>query len=148
MDQPLPQQIDLQVVTPERRAVSESVTSVSLPGRDGRLGILPGHAPLVSELAPGVISYESGGNTGQLAISGGFTEVLQGRVIVLAETAERAEEIDVERARRAQERAGEQLHRGVAGGESDSEAAHAAVARASARLEAAREAPGPAPKAG
>ncbi|MGH9358590.1 MAG: F0F1 ATP synthase subunit epsilon [Candidatus Acidiferrales bacterium] len=140
MDQPLPQQIDLQVVTPERRVVSETVTSVSLPGRDGRLGILPGHAPLVSELAAGVISYEYGGKIEYVAVSGGFTEVLQGRVIVLAETAERAEEIDAGRAQRAKLRAEEHLRHGAAG-DPDAEAARASLARALVRLEAAQETP-------
>src|SRR5579875_608533 len=140
MDQILPQQIDLQVVTPERRVVSETVTSVSLPGRDGRLGILPGHAPLISELAAGVISYEREGKTEVIAVSAGFTEVLQGRVIVLAETAERAEEIDVERAERAKQRA-EQRLRGTPSHETDVERAQAALFRALARLDAAREMP-------
>ena len=140
MDQALPQQIDLQVVTPERRVLSETVTSVSLPGRDGRLGILPGHAPLISELAAGVISYEHGGKTESISVSAGFTEVLQGRVIVLAETAERAEEIDVERAERAKQRA-EQRLRGTPSRETDVERAQAALFRALARLDAAREMP-------
>ena len=140
MDQSLPQQIDLQVVTPESRVVSESVISVSLPGRDGRLGILPGHAPLVSELAAGVISYEHGSKAEFLSVSGGFTEVLQGRVIVLAETAERSGEIDAERAERTKQRA-EQRLRGTSGQGIDVERAQAALARALARLEAARETP-------
>lgn len=143
MDQTLPQQIDLQVVTPERRVVSESVTAVFLPGRDGRLGILPGHAPLISELAAGVISYEKDGKTEFLAVSAGFTEVLQGRVIVLAETAERAKEIDVERAERAKQRAEQRLRNG-AEGDIDVARAQAALARAQARLDATQEALRPA----
>ena len=143
MEMTLPTEIDLQIVTPERRVISETVTSVSLPGRDGRLGILPGHAPLISELAAGVISYVKGGKTQLLAVGGGFTEVLQGRVIVLAETAERAEEIDVDRAERAKKGAEEGLRKGDAGS-ADVAGAQAARARAQARLDTAHEAQQPA----
>ncbi|MGH9354625.1 MAG: F0F1 ATP synthase subunit epsilon [Terriglobia bacterium] len=146
METALPTEIDLQIVTPERRVVSETVTWVSLPGRDGRLGILPGHAPLISELAAGVISYVKGGKTQVLAAGGGFTEVLQGRVIVLAETAERADEVDIDRAERAKKEAEEALGNGNAGS-ADVANAQAARARAQARLDAAHEAHQPASRA-
>lgn len=143
MDTTLPTAIELQVVTPERLVVSESATAVSLPGKSGRLGILPGHAPLVSELAAGVISYERENTTKRLAVSDGFAEVLPARVIVLARTAERAEEIDVERARSARQRAEEHL-KSLPDSEASSgrSQAQAAWDRATARLEAAVIAPG------
>jgi len=101
----LPESIRLQVVTPERQLVSEVVQSVQLPGRKGYLGILPGHAPLITELGLGELVYRKGKDLHYLAVIHGYAEVLPDRVIVLAETAERAEEIDVERATRARERA-------------------------------------------
>jgi F-type H+-transporting ATPase subunit epsilon len=107
MDQELPTVLDLQVVTPERPLLSEKTTSVSLPGKDGRLGILPGHAPLVSELATGVLFFEQGAQTRFVAVQGGFVEVLPGRVLVLATRAERGESIDRERAGRARQEAEE-----------------------------------------
>jgi len=97
--------LDLEIVTPERRVVSQSVDEVVLPGSEGYLGVLPGHAPLLTALVPGVISVRADGRERFLAVSGGFLEVLRGRVTVLASTCESAEEIDVERARRAREKA-------------------------------------------
>jgi len=97
--------IALQVVTPERMLVRESADSVQVPGRNGYLGILPGHAPLITELGYGELSYRKGKDTLHLTVMGGYAEVLPDRVIVLAEVAERAEEIDVDRARTAKERA-------------------------------------------
>jgi F-type H+-transporting ATPase subunit epsilon len=97
------------VVTPERQLLRENVDDLQLPGTNGYLGILPGHAPLVTELGVGDLSYHSGPQTAHLAVIRGFAEVLPDRVTVLAETAERAEEIDVERARSASERAQKRL---------------------------------------
>lgn len=97
------------VVTPERQLLRENVDDLQLPGADGYLGILPGHAPLVTELGVGELSYRSGQQTSHLAVIGGFAEVLPDRVTVLAEIAERAEEIDVERARAASQRAHKRL---------------------------------------
>ncbi len=140
MDTTLPTAIELQVVTPERLVVSASATAVSLPGKSGCLGILPGHAPLVSELAAGVISYEREGATQRLAVSDGFTEVLPARVIVLARTAERTEEIDIERARSARQRAEERLKRLPDSQDGDERSqVLAALARAIARLDAVEE---------
>lgn len=103
----LPDSIELVIVTPERQLLRESVVEVVLPGADGELGILPGHAPLITELGIGELRCRSTGSKDEvhLAIIRGFAEVLQERVTVLAETAELAEEIDVERARQALERA-------------------------------------------
>jgi F-type H+-transporting ATPase subunit epsilon len=98
----------LEIVTPERMVVKEAVEEAQIPGLDGYLGILPGHAPLISELGVGVITYRAGGTTKTLSVAWGFAEVLQDKVTILAETVERPEEIDVARAQQAKERA-EQL---------------------------------------
>jgi F-type H+-transporting ATPase subunit epsilon len=124
-------ELTLEVVTPDRAVVRESVAEVQLPGREGYLGILPGHTPLLTELATGALSYRQGAQTRRLAISGGFAEVLPDRVIVLADSAERAEEIDPARARNALAEAEKQL----AG--ADWETAQKAIARAHTRLEVA-----------
>jgi|SRR5882724_3953701 len=110
----LPDKIKLTVVTPERELLSETVVEVQLPGADGYLGVLPGHAPLITELGVGELTYRPAGGSQStvLAIMSGFAEVLPERVTVLAETAERAAEIDVARAERALKRAQEQLSSG------------------------------------
>ena len=95
----------LEIVTPERLVVQDTVVEVQIPGKNGYLGILPGHAPLITELSVGEITYRVNGFTHYLAVAWGFAEVLPTKVTILAETAERAEEIDVERARRAKEQA-------------------------------------------
>ncbi len=105
----LPNTLTLEVVTPERQVIDEVVSEVQLPGLDGYLGILPGHAPLITELGVGELSYRKGEDTFYATAIRGFAEVLPDRVIVLAEMAERAEEIDVNRARAALERAEKRL---------------------------------------
>jgi F-type H+-transporting ATPase subunit epsilon len=97
--------IHLEVVTPERRLMSEVVDEVVLPGSEGYLGVLPGHTPLLTSLGIGLIMYRRGSVRRQLAIAWGFAEVLPDRVSVLAEIAERAEEIDRDRAQKARDRA-------------------------------------------
>ena len=107
----LPEAIELIIVTPQRQLLREKVASVQLPGASGELGILPGHAPLITELGNGELSYKLSG-VGEpvvLAVLSGFAEVLPDRVTVLAETAERPEEIDVERAKEALARAEKRL---------------------------------------
>ena len=103
----LPDSIELVIVTPERQLLRESVVEVVLPGADGELGILPGHAPRITELGIGELRFRDVGGKDEvhLAIIRGFAEVLTDRVTVLAETAELAEEIDIERAKQALERA-------------------------------------------
>ena len=133
----LPTQIQLEVVTPDHQVVHETVDAVTVPGKHGYLGLLPGHAPLLSELAPGEIVYTRGGSKHYLAVSWGFAEVLPSRVIVLAQTAERAEEIDLTRAQQALVRAEEQLKK-TSDPAIDRQSAQAAYEKALARLQAAR----------
>ncbi len=100
---------ELQVVTPDRQTVREDVEEVQVPARGGYLGILPGHAPLLSEMQQGELSYRQGSKWHYLSVFWGFVEVLPDRVVVLAETAERPEEIDLDRARESQKRAEDRL---------------------------------------
>jgi F-type H+-transporting ATPase subunit epsilon len=110
----LPDSIQLIVVTPERQLLRETVVDVEIPGLDGQLGILPGHAPLMTELGIGELAYRTAGASQPtvLAVIRGFAEVLPDRVTVLAETAERAEEIDLARAEEAKARAEKRLAAG------------------------------------
>ena len=105
----LPEKIHLDIVTPERGVVSEAVDELILPGSEGYLGVRPGHAPLLTALGVGAIEYRKGREVFYLAVSWGFAEIPPGQVAILAETAEKASEIDVERARRARERAENRL---------------------------------------
>ncbi|MBT5472542.1 MAG: ATP synthase F1 subunit epsilon, partial [Nitrospina sp.] len=90
--------LELDIVSPERLLVTEKVDQVNIPGTEGDMGILPNHAPIISTLRPGSISYEVGGKLTTLVVTGGFMEVADNRVIILAENAEFANEIDKERA--------------------------------------------------
>jgi len=101
--------IQLEVVTPERRVLNEPVDMVTVPGLGGELGILPGHTPLISQLQTGVLSYVQSGKSFQLHVSGGFVEVRDDLVSVLAQIAERPEEIDAARAKLAREKWEKQL---------------------------------------
>jgi F-type H+-transporting ATPase subunit epsilon len=105
----LPTHIDLQIVTPERLLVHEQVDEVQIPGSEGYFGVLPGHTPMLASLAVGELWYRKGPEKTYLSIAFGFAEVLPDRVTILATIAERAEEIDVERAEAARRRAEEQL---------------------------------------
>jgi F-type H+-transporting ATPase subunit epsilon len=137
MEATLPSHIQLEIVTPDRQVVHDAVDSVTIPGKSGYLGILPGHAPLLSELKVGEVVYTRGGTKHYLAVSWGFAEVLPDRVIILVQTAERAEEIDQARAERALERAQERLKK-FTDPTIDAERAREAYERAWARLHAAR----------
>lgn len=95
--------LNLEIVTPEKKVLSETVESVTVPTISGELGILTDHAPLISALKPGILSYTRGGATERLMIAGGFLEVSANKVSVLADTAESAGEIDVEAARSERE---------------------------------------------
>lgn len=130
----MPEQLQLEVVTPERRVLAEPVNSVTVPGRSGEMQILPGHAAMISELKTGVLSYTENGSTFQLHVSGGFVEVNDDRVSVLAEVAERPEEIDAARARLAREHTEKQLS-AWSGTEEDFEKARAKLERSIVRLQ-------------
>jgi F-type H+-transporting ATPase subunit epsilon len=128
------QQLQLEVVTPERRVLAEPVEMVTLPGLSGELGILPGHTPLISQLKTGVLSYTKDGRSSQLHVSGGFLEVRDDHVSVLAEIAERPEEIDAARARLAREHVERQLN-SWSGTEEDFEKARVKLERSMVRLQ-------------
>jgi F-type H+-transporting ATPase subunit epsilon len=132
----LPTAIELQVVTPQRHVLQETVQSVELPGKDGYLGVLPGHAPLLTELGVGILSYQKDGHARFLTIAHGYSEVLPDRVIVLAEISERAEEIDVERTRAARDRAQAAIAKAPAGADEWKDASFA-LERALVRLQVA-----------
>ena len=118
---------------PDEKGVGAEVQN---QGKRGYLGILPGHAPLITERGVGEITYKADGMDYHVAVAWGFAEVLPDKVTVLAETAERAEDIDVERARKAKERAEERLR--SASGDVDYQRALLALDRANARLEVAQ----------
>jgi F-type H+-transporting ATPase subunit epsilon len=105
----LPTSIELQIVVPDRAIVKEQVDEVEIPGVDGYFGVLPGHTPLLAALSVGELWYRKGQEKTYLAIAYGFAEVLPDRVTILAQLAERAEEIDLERAERARARASGRL---------------------------------------
>jgi F-type H+-transporting ATPase subunit epsilon len=108
----MPDTFQLEIVTPEKKVVDTAATEAQIPGKNGYLGVLPGHAPLVTELAVGEITFRAGREEQRLAVAWGFAEVLPDRVTILAETAERPPEIDVERARKAKARAEQRLTSG------------------------------------
>ena len=105
----LPTSIELQIVTPDRAIVKEQVDEIEIPGVDGYFGVLPGHTPMLAALSVGELWYRQGQDKTYLAISEGFAEVLPDRVTILAQLAERAEEIDRERAEAARSRAARRL---------------------------------------
>ena len=104
------EKIQLEVVTPERRVLAEPVDMVTVPGLGGELGILPGHTPLISQLQTGVLTYVQDGKSYQLHVSGGFVEVRDDHVSVLAEVAERPDEIDAARAKLSRDQLEKQLN--------------------------------------
>src|SRR3982751_5400466 len=135
----MPDTFQIEIVTPERKVVIDNATEMQIPGKGGYLGILPGHAPLITELAVGEIGYkDEKGQVKRLAVAWGFAEVLPTKVTILAEVAERAEEIDVTRAQKAKDQAQQVLQSTPAGSDDDKRShAEAAVERANARLEVA-----------
>lgn len=128
---------EFEIVTPEKLVVRDLAEEMQIPGKNGYLGILPGHAPLITELAVGEISYRNQGYTHRLAVAWGFAEVLPDKVTVLAETAERADEINVKRAEDAKQRAEERLKSGDPN--TDFDRAEQALQRADARLQVANK---------
>ena len=105
----------LEIVTPEKKVVETAAEEVEIPGKNGYLGVLPGHAPLITELSVGEIIYRENGTEQRLAVAWGFAEILPDKVTILAESAERPGEIDVERARKAKQRAEQRLLQGRPG---------------------------------
>jgi F-type H+-transporting ATPase subunit epsilon len=134
----LPTTLSLEIVTPERPLVRETVDEVELPGAEGYLGVLPGHTPLLTLLQVGQLWYRKGRETTYLAVAFGFAEVLPDRVTVLAQIAERAEDIDVPRAQAALQRATAQLAQ--ASPDLDYERARTAQQKAQTRLDVAAHA--------
>lgn len=126
----------LDIVTAERNVYSDDVDIVTAPGIEGELGILPRHAPLMTALQPGELRIRKGDQVEFFAIGGGFMEVRPNRVIVLADSAEHAEEIDIERAEAARQRAEKMLEEGVPAGKI--EAIEGALRRSRVRLKVAR----------
>src|ERR1700751_2581402 len=125
----------LEIVTPEKLGVKDTAEEMQLPGKNGYLGILPGHAPLITELAVGHISYRNGSDTHYLCVAWGFAEVLPDKVTILAETAERGKDVDCERAQKAKERAEKRLASNDP--QVDVPRAQNALVRATTRLEVA-----------
>jgi F-type H+-transporting ATPase subunit epsilon len=126
--------LQLDVITPERRLLSEQVDAATVPGLGGELGILPGHTPLISQLQTGVLSYTQGQTTRRLLVSGGFVEVNDDRVSVLADLAEFPEEVDAARARVERDDAERRLS-AFTGSPEELEEARAQLDRAGARLQ-------------
>ena len=125
--------IELEIVTPERLAYSDTVDSVQLPGVEGELGVLPGHAPLVSMLGVGELRIRKGGTEESFAIVGGFLQVRPDKVVVMAETADMASEIDLATAQEARREAERALESGYREG-ADLAAARAQLQQALLRI--------------
>jgi F-type H+-transporting ATPase subunit epsilon len=134
----LPTSIALEVVTPDRSIIKEQVDEVMLPGAEGYFGVLPGHAPLVATLQVGEMWYRKGQDTQYLAVAFGFAEVLPDRVTVLAQIAERAEDIDTGRAEAAKARAEQRVSTPAA--DVDFERARIAMMKSLIRLQVAARA--------
>jgi len=128
------EKIQLEVVTPERRVLAEPVDMVTVPGLGGELGILPGHTPLISQLQTGVLTYVQEAKSYQLHVSGGFVEVRDDNVSVLAVVAERPDEIDAARARLSRDQLEKQLNAWT-GSEEEFETAKVELDRSLVRLQ-------------
>ena len=129
----LPTSIELQIVTPDRLVLRENVDEVEIPGSEGYFGVLPGHTPLLASLAVGELWYRQGQEKTYLSIAFGFAEVLPDRVTILARLAERADDIDVERAEAARARAEKRLA-GAHQNDIDYERTRTALLKSLARL--------------
>ena len=133
----MPNTFQLEIVTPSRLLVKDAAEEAQIPGVTGYLGILPGHAPLITELGVGEITYKASGATHTLSVAWGFMEVLPDKVTILAEAAERPHEIDVERAQKAKDRAEQRLKSNDL--QVDYTRAEDALQRAETRLNVAKE---------
>ena len=125
--------LTVEIATPTRQVVAETVDEIVIPGSQGYFGVLPGHAPFLTTLGIGELMYRIGRDEHHLAVAGGFAEVRNDKLIVLADTAERPEEIDRARAERARDRAERRLS-GRSDEEVDYQRAHEALMRALARI--------------
>ncbi len=131
----IPSHLALEIVTPDRSITHEQVDEVEIPGADGYFGVLPGHTPLLASLQVGQLWYRKGAETSFISVAFGFAEVLPDRVTILAQFAERAEEIDVDRAMAERQRAEDDLKRHVA--DVDMERARISLLKALTRLQVA-----------
>jgi len=131
--------IFLEVVTPDRVMVSEEVDSVVAPGSEGEFGVLPGHIHFLSGIAPGELRYKSNSDTECIAVMSGFAEVSDDKVSVLVDAAERACDIDIERARQAMDRAQQRITKEREAEDIDFVRAESALKRAIARLKVAEK---------
>ena len=134
----LPTKLNLEIVTPDRSLIREQVDEVVVPGSEGYLGILPGHTPLLATLGENEMWYRKGQEKHYLKISRGFVEVLPDRVTILAQIAEKAEDIDLTRAQAAKKRAEERLSKPPV--DMDAERARIALLKAIIRLQVASRA--------
>src|SRR6187431_2484895 len=133
----LPTHLDLQIVAPDRLVVREQVDEVEIPGSEGYFGVLPGHTPMLASLAVGEMWYRKGQEKTYLSLANGFCEVLPDRVTILAQIAERAEDIDLARAEEAKRRAEQRLQNAK---DVDYERARTALVKSLARLQVASRA--------
>ena len=136
----LPTKLTLEIVTPDRALVTEQVDELQLPGSEGYFGVLPGHTPMLATLKVGEMWYRIGQEKHYLAIAFGFVEVLPERVTVLAQIAERAQDIDVARAEAARKRAEERVARPATTSDVDFERARIAMMKSLIRLQVASRA--------
>ena len=134
----LPTKIQLQIVSADRALVNEAVDEVEIPGWDGYFGVLPGHTPLLAVLHVGELWYRQGQEKHYLLIAFGFAEVQPGRVTILAQGAEKADEIDLARAEQAKKRAEERVSRPTV--DMDAERARIALLKSLIRLQVATRA--------
>jgi F-type H+-transporting ATPase subunit epsilon len=130
------EKLTLEVVTPYGSVLSEEVNEVVAPGSEGEFGVLPGHVPFVTTLKIGILTYKQNGSVRYVFVNSGYAEVYEDRVLILADSAERAEDIDVERAKAAMKRAEERLKKQE---NIDFARAQASLQRALTRLQAAEK---------
>ena len=135
----IPKHLRLEFVTPERAIAHDDVDEVELPGQDGFIGVLPGHAPLLAALRTGEMWYRKGNEKHFAFVAGGFVEVVQERVSILAPVAERAQDIDVARAEASKRRAEDRLAKAGAMSAEDLERARLSLLRAITRLDLIRQ---------
>jgi len=137
---PIPSHLALEIVTPDRAVTHEKVDEVQIPGADGYFGVLPGHTPLLASLQVGQLWYRKGTDVTYLSVAFGFAEVLPDRVTILARIAEKAEEIDVERATAQLKRAEAELSRSATATTADLERARISLLKALTRIQVANKA--------